>query len=83
MSKKISQREARKLRKRVTELEKINEQNASAWAREYIGGVNIATVPTSEVHHAICRTARKLGHALVAVPSDNGKLELILYAVKP
>lgn len=83
MSKKISQREARKLRKRVAELEKINEQNASAWAREYIGGVNITTVPTSDVHHAICRTARKLGHALVAVPSDNGKLELSLFAVKP
>jgi hypothetical protein len=81
--KKISQREARQLRKRVEELEKRNEQNASAWAREYIGGVNIATVVTSDVSHAICRTARKLGHAIVAIPSDNGKYELGLYAVRP
>ena len=83
MSKKISQREARQLRKRVADLEKRNEQNASAWAREYIGGVHVATVSASDVSHAICKTARKLGHALIAVPSDNGKWELSLYAVKP
>lgn len=83
MSKKISQREARRLRKRVAELEKRNEQNASAWAREYIGGVHVATVGVSDVNHAICRAARKLGHALVAVPGDNGKWELSLYAVMP
>lgn len=81
--KKISQREARQLRKRVAELEKRNEQNASAWAREYIGGVHVATVTVSDVSHAICKTARKLGHALVAVPSDNWKWELSLYAVMP
>jgi hypothetical protein len=82
--KKISQREARKLRKRVAELEKRNEQNANAWAREYIGGVHVANATVSDVSHAICRTARKLGHALVAVPgSDNGKYELSLFAVKP
>ena len=83
MSKKISQREACQLRKRVAELERTNELNASAWAREYIGGVNVTTVVVSDVSHAICRTSRKLGHALVAVPSDNGKWELSLYAVKP
>jgi len=83
LSKKISQREARQLRKRVAELERRDELNASAWAREYIGGVNVATVMVSDVSHAICRTARKLGHALVAVPSDNGKFELSIYAVKP
>ena len=83
MSKKISQREARSLRKRVAELEKANEQNANAWAREYIGGVNVATVIVTDVSHAICRTARKLGHALVVVPSDNGKCELSIFAVRP
>lgn len=83
MSKKISQREAKTLRKRVAELERHNEQNASAWAREYIGGVHVATVSISDVSHAICKTARKLGHAVVAVQSDNGKFELSLYAVTP
>ena len=81
--KKISQREARRLLKRVAELEKQNEQNASAWAREYIGGTNITTITVSDVSHAICRTSRKLGHAIVALPSDNGKHELSLFAVKP
>lgn len=83
MSKKISQREARALRKRVAELENRNEQNASAWAREYIGGVNVATVVVSDVSHAICRTTRKLGQALIAVPTENGKFELSLFAVRP
>ena len=83
MRRKISQREARQLRKRVAELERVNEQNASAWAREYIGGVNVATVTVSDVSHAICRTARKLGHALVVMPTDNGKSELRIFAVKP
>jgi hypothetical protein len=81
--KKISQREAKHLRKRVAELERHNEQNASAWAREYIGGVHVATVSVSDVNHAICKTARKLGHALVVVPGDNGKWELSVYAVMP
>lgn len=81
--KKISQREARKLRKRVAELEKRNEQNASAWAREYIGGINVTTIATHDAPHAICKAVRKLGHALVAIPSDNGKFELSIYAVKP
>lgn len=79
--KKISQREARKLRKRVQELEKRNEQNANAWAREYIGGVHMDTVSVSNVSHAICRTARRLGRALVVIPGDNGKFELSIYAV--
>jgi hypothetical protein len=83
MSKKISQREARNLRKRVEELEKRNEQNASSWAREYFGGTHVATIATGEVSHAICRTARKLGLALVVVPSDNGKHEVGVYAVRP
>ena len=83
MRKKISQREGRRLRARVAELERNNEQNASAWAREYIGGVHLTTINVTDVSHAICRTARKLGHAIVAVPSDNGKHELGLYAVLP
>jgi hypothetical protein len=81
LSKKISQREARQLRKRVAELEKINEQNASAWARDYVGGVNIDTIPVKDVEWHIISTARKLGHAVVVLPTDNFKL--LLYAVKP
>jgi hypothetical protein len=81
LSKKISQREAKALRKRVAELERHNEQNASAWAREYIGGVNINTIAVKDVEWHIISTARKLGHAVIVLPTDNFKL--LVYAVKP
>jgi hypothetical protein len=80
---KISQREAQRLKKRVEELERNERENRSAWAREYIGGVHVDTVPIYEKSTAIARTVRKLGHALVAIPDASGKDQLLLYAVKP
>jgi hypothetical protein len=69
---KISQREARRLRKRVTELEAAETKRRRTWSQEWPGGVQIAaTSPTESVLTAI-RTARKLGHAVVAtVDGDN------------
>lgn len=79
--KKISQREARRLRKRVAELEREKMLNASAWCREYIGGVNIDTITVHNMDWAIISTARKLGHAVVVLPGDNSSL--LVYAVRP
>jgi len=42
--KKISQREALRLRKRVNQLLKERHEARSPWANEYPGGVNFATV---------------------------------------
>ena len=40
----ISQREARRLLKRVTELERKESTRANAWVSDWPGGVHIATV---------------------------------------
>jgi hypothetical protein len=62
----ISQREARRLKKRVRELEeRIRMQNVR-WASEWPGGVEIASfTDVGELVSAEIRTARLLGHAAV------------------
>lgn len=73
---KISQREARNLKKRVTELEgQLNRQHAK-WSSPWPGGTHIATIEASAVHFHIVNTARALGHAVVVVPSEFPKLQL-------
>lgn len=78
--KRISQREARRLRKRVAELEGHEEHRRRAWGQEWFGGVNIvsATYPNSydQVPTAI-RTARKLGHAVIVLGDDSGNLRFM------
>ncbi len=68
---KISQREARGLRKRVTQLEGLLQTQRRVFSQEWPGGVQIASSsPSGEVLSSI-RTARKLGHGVVAtVDSD-------------
>jgi hypothetical protein len=70
----ISQREAYRMRK---ELRALHERDASReryWSSEYPGGVHIATSqPNSDVLACIT-TARKLGHAVVAITSNDGKV---------
>lgn len=61
----ISQREARRLRKRVEELERQIRLRNNAWATEYPGGVHIATVVGSDTVATAVLTARKLRHAVV------------------
>lgn len=70
-SKRISQREARRLRKQVEALRGIIRRQRLAWSQEYVRGVQICSI---ESHHFIdvIRTARKLKHAVVAVPDDTG-----------
>ena len=67
-TKRISQREARRLRKRVEELERQDNRRRNAWANEYPGGVNIGSVTLADADcHVIgaIHAARLLKHAVV------------------
>jgi hypothetical protein len=68
MAAQISQREARRLRRRVAELEAEVEAIWNEWLPEYMPGQRIATEPntTSDARTAI-QTARKLRHRVIAV----------------
>ena len=77
---KISQREARKLRKRVVALEHELEVQRRVWSQEYIGGVEIGSIvweSRDDPRVTAVRTARKLNHAVVVVGNDGGTLRLI------
>ena len=68
----ISQREARRLKKRVQELECMLQRERSVWGAEYPGGVHVASAgygKDSTVNMAVM-TARKLKHAVVAIADD-------------
>lgn len=72
----ISQREARELRRRVAELESIEDRRRNAWADPYPGGANIITINiTSEVRAAV-HTARLLRHAVVVTLASDSSMRL-------
>lgn len=71
---KISQREARRLRKRVHELEYQERKRGNAWCYEWPMGVNIGRVKLngdSALVGAI-RTSRLLKHAVVVSCDETG-----------
>lgn len=74
---KISQREARRLRKRVDELEGEIKKQRSNWSTDWPGGVHIATVDftSASLEIAKIQTARRLGHAVVATEASPSRLE--------
>jgi hypothetical protein len=74
----ISQREARKLKKRVEELEQRERARIRRWSGDYPGGVHVQTLNLNELPAARLQTAALLEHALVA--RVNGT-ELYIYAV--
>lgn len=76
---KISQREARRLRKRVTELETHLDHQRRSWSQEYVGGVEITRTQwkAEDVVPTAIRTARKLDHAVVCVGDDGGLIRFI------
>lgn len=76
----ISQREAARLRKQVQTLEGILERQRRAYAQEFFGGVNICTIQSPREADLI-RMARKLGHAVVAMTSDNGSSDIWMMAL--
>lgn len=74
MRRRISQREAVKLEKRVRELESAIEAQRRTWSQEYFGATQVASAnwePLDSRPVAI-RTARKLGHAVVVIAQDDG-----------
>jgi len=77
--KKISQREAHRLWKRLAAYEQAEQIMRRSWSQEYFGGVNIATVAylASDVVPVAVRTARKLGHAVVVVGDDGGNIRFM------
>jgi hypothetical protein len=74
-ARKISQREARLLKKQVEWLSVQIQKQRRAWGQEY-RGVEIARV---SCHHtsAAVRVARKLGHSVVVVGDDSETMRLI------
>lgn len=71
----ISQREARRLRKRVEELERERDQQRNAWATDYFGGTHIATLDVENLTAELSaiNTARRLRHAVV-VTTDGPRI---------
>lgn len=76
MTKHITQREARDLKRRVKVLEAAEDRRRNAWADSWPGGVNIATVTADEYAQSTVRTARLLKHAVVVTLSSDGSLRL-------
>ena len=78
---KISQREARRLRKQVAAMEQRERTRIAQWNCDYPGGNNIMTVDMADnVGHAILSTAMSLGFTIV-VKLDGSTVRY--YAVKP
>lgn len=81
-AKKISQAEARRYKLMAEALMAQDERRRNAYTREYPGGVNIATLnSTDDASEAVreIKTARLLGHPVVAVNAGGG---ILFYAVK-
>ena len=76
MSKVISQREARRLRKRVEQLEAEESARRARWAAEYPGGVLLDTIHVNVAEWWIVQTARNLGHAVVVMPDKEEYVRL-------
>ena len=68
----ISQREARRLMKRVAALEGQLKSQRRVWSQEYIGA-EIARVDLSSLPREMSAvlTARKLGHAVVVIAESH------------
>jgi hypothetical protein len=76
MAKTISQREARRLKLRVQELERAFWMQRKTWSADYVGGVHLASVIVPTVEATMVRTARKCKHAVVVTVEDNNTLRL-------
>lgn len=79
---KISQAEARRLRKRVAELSEQLAAQKRSWLHEWPGGIHLGTITMGERDFLVGRieAARKLGHAAVLVSTDTKNLHV--YACK-
>ena len=78
----ISQAEARRLRKRVEELEEHERRRRSRWSSAWPGGVHLWTLDLGVQPNEAVRVSLALGHACVlkaGTGSDAGKA--LLYAI--
>jgi hypothetical protein len=75
----ISQREARRLRRRVEELESRERARRATWGQEWFGGVVVASCKwePSDVVPVAIRTARLLTHAVVVKADDAGNVRFV------
>ena len=75
----ISQREARRLQKRVHELQEQEDRRRRAWSQDWFGGVEICRtkwgrddpIPTAT------RTANRLKHAVVVLSDEDGTVRFL------
>lgn len=74
MSMKISQREARALRRRVRELEEVERQRRMTWSSRYPGGTHFRSLAIADAPYVAIATARKLGHAVVVTTDTSNTL---------
>ena len=78
--KSISQREARRLKKRVEDLERAERARFDRWGGDYPGGVHLGSWTTEkDWFYGSLQTAQKLSHVLVAKIRESG--EIRFYAV--
>lgn len=81
MRKKISQVEARRLLKRVQEMERLGRERLLRYSSDYPGGINFHTMSINSEGAACIHTAQKLEHAIVVRIGHDDKL--YFYAVRP
>lgn len=67
----ISQREAKRLQRRVASLEAQIRLEHATYGRDYPGGINIATLELDAIAAGILKTAQLLRHPIVVV-YENG-----------
>jgi hypothetical protein len=74
---KISQREAHRLRKDNARLRDVLRDQGRAWSSDWGNGwVHIATIRLDDSTQSAVNTARRLGHAVIVLPDQNGTIRL-------
>lgn len=74
---KISQREARRMRKQLAVLEEMEGERRRRWASDYPGGTHIRTMAAHPEDFVAVTTARKLGHACIVMPGETNMLKVV------
>lgn len=70
----ISQREARRLKRRVAALERAEDLRRVSWSQDYPGGTELTRCTWDNAKAEVpllIRTARKLGHAVIAIAENS------------
>ena len=73
MRKRISQREARAFKKRMGELEALEQKRISAWSGDW-PGLHLGSVILSDAFYHAIKTARRLGHPVIAVHGQDNTI---------